>query len=158
MRPERILPDQQDLQRRPNVERGTDQQPQVGERLGAEQMGFVEDQQQRAVGARGSFRGSVRRADPCRAGELAQLRHDQLQQAGGRQLGEMAVDGLALLRQQAMQEPFQERGLADAAGTGDQPQLAVAQKYSKRAKPSSIRVSCQRAATVACSEKGCREN
>ena len=36
----------------------------------------------------------------------------------------MAVEGLAVLRQQAVEEAFQERGFTHAAGAGDQPQLA----------------------------------
>ena len=36
----------------------------------------------------------------------------------------MAVEGLAVLRQQAVEETLQKRGFTHAAGAGDQPQLA----------------------------------
>jgi hypothetical protein len=48
-----VLADQEHLQRGPHVERGTDQQPQVGQGVSVQQMGLVEDQQQGPLGPRG---------------------------------------------------------------------------------------------------------
>ena len=124
-RPERFLADQEQFQRRPHVQGGTDQQPQVGQGVAVQQMGFVEDQQQGALGPRGPFQDLFVNAFFAAAWRLAQLRDDQLQQARRGQVGEVAVEGLAVLRQQAVEEAFQEGGFADAAGAGDQPQLAA---------------------------------
>ena len=121
---ERFLADQQKFQRRPHVQRGTDQQPQVGQGVAVQQVGFVEDQQQGALGPRGPFQDLFVNAFFAAARRLPQLGDDQLQQARRRQVGEVAVEGLAVLRQQAVQEAFQERGFTHAAGAGDQPQLA----------------------------------
>ena len=66
----------------------------------------------------------------------------------------MAVDRLALLGREAVQEPFEQGRLAHAAGAGDQAQLAALIRYSSRARPSSMRWSCHKAVTAACSENG----
>ena len=117
--PERFLADQQKFQRRPHVQRGTDQQPQVRQGVAVQEVGFVEDQQQGAFGPRGPFQDLFVNAFFAAARRLPQLRDDQLQQARRGQVGEVAVEGLAVLRQQAVQEAFQEGGFTDSAGTGD---------------------------------------
>ena len=103
-------PTKQKLQWRPHVQRGTDQQPQVGQGIAVQQVGLVEDQQQGALGPRGAFQDLFVKAFFAAPRRLAQLRDDQLQQAGRRQVGEVAVLGLTVLRQLAVEEAFQRRG------------------------------------------------
>ena len=47
----------------------------------------------------------------------------------------MAVEGLAALRQQAVEEAFQEGGFADPAGAGDQSQLAALEQVFQPCQP-----------------------
>ena len=69
-------------------------------------MGFVEDQQQAALGPGGPFEDLLVNPLFATAGRLAQLRDDELQQASRGQVAEMAVEGLAVLWQQGVEESF----------------------------------------------------
>ena len=124
-RSERLLAHEEDLERRPHVQRGTDQQAQVREGFAVQQMGLVEDQQQGSFGACGPFQDLFVEAFFAAAWRLAQLRDDQFQQAGRGQVTEMAVEGLAMLGLEAVEEAFEQRGLAHAALAGNQAQLAA---------------------------------
>ena len=75
---ERFLADEQKFQRRPHVQRGTDQQPQVGQGVAVQEVGFVEDQQQGTLGPRGPFQDLFVNAFFAASRRFPQLGDDQL--------------------------------------------------------------------------------
>ena len=54
------------------------------------------------------------------AGRFAQLAHQQFQQSGGRQVGQVQIDRLPPRPVQLVQEPFQQGRFSHTAGAGDQ--------------------------------------
>jgi len=132
---ERLLADQQHLQRGPHVECRADQQPQVGQGVAVEEVGLVEDQQQRSFGACGPLQDLFVKAFLSPPGRFAELRDDQLEQSCTGQVGEVAVKGLALLWLQGVEEPLEQRRLAHAAGTGDQAELAALDQVVQACQP-----------------------
>lgn len=133
--PQRVLADQQDLQRRPDVQGGADQQPQVRERGRVEQVRFVEHQEQRSLGAYRSFQDLLVDAVLATSRDVAQLGDDELEHSRRGEMAQMAVDRLAMLCRQTVQELLEQRGFAHARGARHQSQDAVRDQVFQASEP-----------------------
>ena len=79
-----ILANEEDLQWRAVIQRGADQQPQIGQGVAIQEMCFVQHQQLGAFDAAGMFEDLFVRAVFAAARNLSQLGHDHFEDAGRR--------------------------------------------------------------------------
>jgi len=89
-----------------------------------QQVRFVDHQQQRSLCPLGRLIDLVEQPILSASRHFTHLCHQHLQEAGGRKMREVAVDGLAALRK-FVEKALQQRRLAHAAGTGHQAQGGV---------------------------------
>ena len=93
----------------------------------------------------GPATGRLRPGGPCRdlleeaflaaAGRFAQLAHQQFQEPGRRQVGQVEIDGLPPRPVQFMQEPLQEGGFAHPAASRDQAHGALFGQVAEAGQP-----------------------
>ena len=112
-----------------------DQQPDVGKRLGREQVGFVEHQQQRSFDVGGATENLLEEPLLAATRRFAETSGDELQEPCRGELRQVAIHGLALLWGEFVQEPLHEGRFADAAGAGHQADFAVANKIVEPGEP-----------------------
>ena len=77
--PQGFLAGQHDLQRRGIVQGRTDQQADVGQRLGSDQVSLIEDHQQAAFGLSGLAQDLLEESFLAATRELSQLAHQQFE-------------------------------------------------------------------------------
>jgi hypothetical protein len=99
---------------------GTDQESDVGQGLGIDQVGLVEDHQQASFGLAGLAEDLFEEAFLAATGKLSQLANQQFQQPCGGQMRQVQIDWLPAWSVQFVQEAFQEGRFSHAAGAGDQ--------------------------------------
>ena len=117
---EGFLAAEDDLECGLGVEAGADEEAQVGEGVGGEEVGFVEDEEGGLVGVAGCVEDLEEEAVSAEAGALAEGGDDEAQECGGLDLGEVEVEGLVAVGGEGFDEEAQERGLADAGRPGEQ--------------------------------------
>ena len=123
--PQWLLTHEDHLERRRVVDRRTDQQANVGQRVDVQQVSLVENDQQRSFRLTGLRQNLFEQAILAATGNLVQLADQQLQHSRGRQVGQVKVHRLPSGTGQLVHEPLQQGALADAAGSGDQPHGTV---------------------------------
>ena len=83
-------------------------------------MRLVEDHQQPPFRLAGLAEDLLEEAFLAAAGNLPQLAHQQFQQPGRREMGQVQIDRLPARSVQFVQEPFQQGRFSHAAGADDQ--------------------------------------
>ncbi len=106
------------------VEGRTNQQAEIGEGWGLEQVGLIQQDQQRPLGLAGMVADLAQELVLAPEGRLPQVPDQQPQQVVAGELGQVHVAGLDAGPAEFVPEAFQESRFAHAAGAGQQTQRA----------------------------------
>ena len=115
---QRRLAGQDQFQGRLVVEGRTNQQAEIGEGLGLEQVGLIQQDQQRPLGLAGMVADLAQELVFAPEGRLPQVPDQQPQQVVAGELGQVHVAGLDTGPAEFVPEAFQEGRFAHAAGAG----------------------------------------
>jgi hypothetical protein len=118
---ERVLSREDDLERGRVIEGGRDQQPEIGEAIRVDEMGFVEQEQEGLLTESGSFEDAEEEALFASGRSLlTEGGEKDLEKRGALEIGEVDVDREELGGIELPGEEPQERGFAQACGRGDE--------------------------------------
>ena len=151
---QRRLAGQDQFQGRLVVEGRTDQQAKIGEGLGLEQVGLVQQDQQRPLGLAGMVADLAQELVFAPEGRLPQVTDQQPQQVVAGELGQVHVAGLDTGPRSSCQKRFRRADLPTPLAPVTRPSVPAVVRYRSRAKPWVRRSSGQRRSAGVCSAKG----
>jgi hypothetical protein len=126
---EEVLAGEEDLDLWSVVEAGGDEEPEIGEGVGSEELALVDDEQGDGIEAVSVIEDAKEEAILASAWRvLAQGGEQDLEQGEGSEVGEMDVDGMEASDVEGVDEELQEGTFADASGSGEESEETVVEE------------------------------